>query len=480
MSAPILMWHRRDLRLTDNPAMDWAAAQGRPVIPVFLHDEVVETWGAAPRWRLGLSLAAHARRLEEVGSGLALRRGDALEALRALIRETGADTIVWNRLYVADERARDTAVKEALRGDGLTAKSFCGHVLFEPWTVKTGQGGYYRVYSPFWRAVRDRDPGTPFAPVEALQAPADWPASDALGAWDLGRAMRRGAAVVEPHAVAGELAARERMVAFMENRVGAYAEARDMLAEEGTSGLSENLTYGEISVRACWAAGRMKLDEGAAGAETFLKELVWRDFAHHLAYHTPQIVAENWRPEWDRFPWRDDSADAETWRRGRTGVAVVDAAMRQMWVTGTMHNRARMLVASYLTKHLMTHWRLGCDHFADCLIDWDPASNAMGWQWTAGSGPDASPFFRIFNPDTQAEKFDPKGRYRRRWVAELAGARPQDRASNAPDGAVAYFDAIPLSWGMSPEDPYPAEPIVGLKEGRERALEAYAAREAAE
>ena len=479
-NAPILLWHRRDLRLTDNPALHWAADQGRPVIPVFLLDEVVEGWGAAPRWRLGLSLAAHARRLGEAGSKLVLRRGPALQALRDLAAETGADTVVWNRLYVADERARDTEVKAALRDDGLSVESFHGHVLFEPWTVQTGSGGFYRVYSPFWRAVRDRELDAPHGPVERLAAPAAWPDGDALDDWALGRDMRRGAAVVEPHATVGELSARDRLVAFIEERVADYAEARDRLDRNGTSGLSENLTYGEISARECWFAGWRAHEDGKAGAETFLKELVWRDFAHHLAYHTPRLTTENWRPEWDAFPWRDDNPESETWRRARTGVEVVDAAMREMYVSGTMHNRARMLVASYLTKHLMTHWKVGCDWFADCLIDWDPASNAMGWQWTAGSGPDAAPFFRIFNPETQAEKFDPRGEYRRRWVAELSDAAPRDRASNAPADAQAWFDAIPRAWGQSPEQPYPDQPIVGLKAGRERALAAYGQRDAAE
>ena len=477
MTAPILLWHRRDLRLTDNPAMRWACETGRPVIPVFVLDEVVEGWGAAPRWRIGQSLAAHARRLEEAGSALILRRGPALEALRALIRDTGADTVVWNRLYVADERARDTAVKAALKEDGIDARSCDGHVLFEPWTVETGTGGFYRVYTPFWKAVRDRDLSEPHGPVTELAAPSEWPASDALADWDLGAAMNRGGAVLERYARVGELEARARLSEFVEARVDGYAEARDMLAERGTSGLSENLTYGEISARECWFAGQRAQAEGRAGAETFLKEIVWRDFAHHLAFHTPRLTRSNWREEWDAFPWRGDNEDAEAWRRGRTGIEAVDAGMREMYVSGTMHNRARMLVASFLTKHLMTHWRVGCDWFADCLIDWDPASNAMGWQWTAGSGPDAAPFFRVFNPDTQAEKFDPKGRYRRRWVAELTPSRDPSRA-NVPDDALAYFEAVPRSWGLAPSDPYP-DPIVDLKAGRERALAAYKARDAA-
>ncbi|MBM2577974.1 deoxyribodipyrimidine photo-lyase [Jannaschia sp. Os4] len=479
MTAPILLWQRRDLRLTDNPAMAWAAAQGRPVIPVYVLDECMAGWGAAPSWRMGRSLEVHAKRMEEIGSRLILRRGDALPTLRALIEETGADTVVWNRLYVADEKARDEGVKAALKEDGIEAKSFHGHTLFEPWEVESKTGGFYKVFTPFWRAVRDRDLDAPLAPVEALEAPSAWPASDDLTGWKLAARMVRGAEVVERYARIGELEARARLVEFCDGPVADYADARDMLADEGTSGLSENLTYGEISARECWFAGWRAHEEGKAGAETFVKELVWRDFAHHLAYHTPRLTSDNWKEEWDAFPWRGDNEDAEAWRRGRTGIEVVDAAMRQLYASGTMHNRARMLVASLLTKHMMTHWKVGLDWFADCLIDWDPASNAMGWQWTAGSGPDAAPFFRVFNPDTQAEKFDPEGRYRRRWVAELSGAPRESRASNAPDDALAFFEAIPRSWGLSPSDRYP-DPVVDLKAGRERALEAYSARAAAE
>ncbi|MEM8851193.1 MAG: deoxyribodipyrimidine photo-lyase, partial [Pseudomonadota bacterium] len=247
MSKPILLWLRRDLRLSDNPALTWAVQQGRPVIPVWIHDQVVETWGAAPKWRMGLGLAHFAERREEIGSRLILRRGKALEALRALVDETGADTVVWNRLYVADERARDTEVKEALRDGGLTARSCHAHVLFEPWTVETGSGGFYKVYTPFWKAVRDRNVDAPLRAPGALEAPAEWPGSDTLADWEMGRAMRRGADVVAAHVHVGEKAAQSRLGAFMANGVEGYADARDMLAEDGTSGLSENLTYGEIS-----------------------------------------------------------------------------------------------------------------------------------------------------------------------------------------------------------------------------------------
>ncbi|WP_299815459.1 deoxyribodipyrimidine photo-lyase [uncultured Jannaschia sp.] len=457
---PILLWLRRDLRLTDNPALSEAAETGRPVVPVFILDEVVETWGAAPSWRIGLGLEAMAGRLEGIGARLILRRGRALDVLRALVEETGAETVCWNRLYVADERERDTGVKAALEADGVEARSHHAHVLFEPWTVETKTGGFYKVYTPYWKNVRDRALERPLAPVEALTAPENWPASDDLSDWGLGAGMDRGAAVVAGHVHVGELAARDRLVTFVEQKLDRYVAGRDDLAVDGASGLSENLTYGEISARECWFAGQKALHEGEGQAETFLQELAWRDFAHHLAFHTPRLTKSNWRSEFDAFPWDRESERAEAWRRGVTGVEVVDAAMRELYVTGRMHNRARMIAGSYLTKHLMTHWRLGCDWFADTLIDWDPASNALGWQWVAGSGPDASPFFRIFNPDTQARKFDRRRRYRDHWLKD------DD-----------FYAAIPRRWNMSADDTYPDAPIVGLAEGRTRALEAYRTRD---
>jgi deoxyribodipyrimidine photo-lyase len=277
------------------------------------------------------------------------------------------------------------------------------------------------------------------------------------------RAMRRGAEVVAPHLVVGEEAARARLDAFLDGPVERYARARDRLAQEGTSGLSENLTYGEIGPRTCWHAGHAALDAGR-GDESWLKEIVWREFAYHLLHHFPAMPEATWRPEYRDFPWRQDNADAEAWRRGRTGVRVVDAAMRELYATGRMHNRGRLVTASYLTKHLMTHWRVGHDWFADCLIDWDVANNALNWQWVAGSGPDASPFFRVFNPKTQGEKFDPDRAYRRRWIAE--------GQKTPPDTALSFFEAVPRAWRLSPGDPYPA-PVATAAAGRERALSAF-------
>ena len=462
--SPILWWVRRDLRLTDNPGLLAAAATGRPIVPVFLDDEGVTALGAAPRWRLGQGVAAFAEALERAGSRLVLRQGPALQALERLVAEIGATAVWWGRLYDPVSKARDTRVKAALKAAGVDAHSFAGHLLHEPWEVETGQGGFYKVYTPFWRAVAPRSVDAPAPAPERLVAPANWPASDRLEDWDLGRAMGRGAGVVAGHACVGEEAARGRLGAFIAHRIAAYAGDRDRPDRDGTSGLSENLSLGEISPRTVWHAGLRAREEGAAGAETFLKELVWREFSYHLIHHTPEIVERSWRTEWEGFPWRGDHDGVLRWKQGRTGVALVDAAMREMYVTGRMHNRGRMIVASYLTKHMLTHWKIGMDWFADCLIDWDPAANAMGWQWAAGSGPDATPYFRIFNPDTQAEKFDPDARYRRRFVAELSH-------SPGPE-ALAFFKAAPRSWGLSPDQPYPG-PLVGLKEGREQALAMY-------
>ena len=466
-AQPLILWFRRDLRLDDHPMLAAAIATGRPLIPVFILDPETEALGAAPKWRLGLGIAAFVEALAGVGSRLVLRRGDALEVLTKLIAETGAAGVMWSRLYDPASKARDTAVKAALKARGLLAESHGGHLLHEPWQVQTGQGGFYRVYTPYWRAVRDRAVAAPVAAPSRLAAPDAWPLSDFLGDWQMGRAMQRGSVVVARHVRVGAEAAMQRLQEFLAGPVDGYVAARDLPAEPGTSGLSENLTYGEIGIRRVWHAGWAAMQRGSAGAETFLKELVWREFSYHLIHHSPHIVSANWKPDWDSFPWQGDGPQAEAWRRGMTGEPFVDAAMRQMYVTGTIHNRVRMIVASYLTKHLMTDWKVGLAWFAECLTDWDPAANAMGWQWAAGSGPDAAPYFRIFNPATQVEKFDPKSIYRRRYIAELS-------RTPGPE-AMAFYEAAPRAWRLDPARPYP-KPLVDLAEGRARALAAYAGR----
>lgn len=468
--APVIWWVRKDLRLSDNPALSEALAVGGPVIPVFVLDEVFETYGAAPLWRFGLGVEKLAEALEARGARLILRRGKAADVLAELVEETGAQAVRWTRAYDPDQVERDKAVKAWLQDLNVDAKSVAGHLLFEPWSVETKDGGFYRVYTPFWRSVKDRDVRALEAAPGKVPGPAAWPRSDALSDWSLEARMRRGASVVAAHVCVGEDAARDRLDAFIENKVATYKADRDLPAADATSKLSENLAWGEISPAALWHAGMRALEDGVGDAEHFLKEVVWREFAYHLVWHTPHITTGNWRDGWDAFPWQDDERVKEIrdWKRGVTGVRFVDAAMREMYVTGHMHNRSRMIVASYLTKHLMTHWKVGLKWFEDCLIDWDPASNAMGWQWSAGSGPDATPYFRVFNPETQLEKFDKNGDYAARWIAE--------GMSNPSETALSYFDAVPESWALSPDDAYP-EPIVGMSEGRARALKAYENRE---
>ncbi len=468
-TKPTILWLRRDLRLSDNPALIAACARGGPVIPVFIHDDSVDGLGAAPKWRLGLSLQVLSDALQQKGSQLILRSGRALDVLQELVAETGAGAVIWSRLYDPASIARDSEIKERLTDKGLTAQSVNGHLLFEPWTVETKTGGFYRVYTPLCNAVKDRDVPAPEATPGTIPPPGIWPVSEGLADWALGAGMRRGAAVVAGWQRPGEACAQDRLAWFTGDGIDTYGTARNMVAVDGTSGMSDYLALGEISPRQCWHAGLSARYRGAKGAEKWLKELVWREFAYHLMYHTPHMLTNNWREGWDAFPWKTDegSADVLAWKQGRTGERFVDAAMREMYVTGRMHNRARMIVASYLTKHLMVHWRIGQKWFEECLTDWDPASNAMGWQWTAGSGPDASPYFRIFNPETQLEKFDPDGDYVARWIAEGA-ARPSPTA-------LAYFDAVPKSWKISAQDAYP-QPRVELSVGRKRALAAYEAR----
>lgn len=463
-TTPIIYWLRRDFRLSDHPGLTAAVLSGRPVIPVFIYDELVESYGAAPKWRLGLAVEHFAKTLLKMGSKLIFRRGRALNVLRDLAGETGAGAVYWTRAYDPAAIKRDTHVKTGLKADGLEAKSHPGHLLFEPWKIETKTGGYYKVFTPMWRAVRDIDLAQELPSITHLLAPLNWPRSDDIDAWQMGLGMGRGVRIVANYVCVGENAANERLATFIRNKVKNYKTARDLLAIDGTSRLSENLTYGEISPRVCWHAAWKTLYDGVSDAEVFLKELVWREFAYHLAYHTPRIVSENWKGEWNNFPWKVDEVYALPWKQGRTGIQLVDAAMREMYVTGTMHNRGRMIVASYLTKHMMTHWKVGQNWFEDCLIDWDPASNAMGWQWAAGSGPDAAPFFRVFNPNTQAEKFDKDRNYRAKYLTECF--------SNSEATAGQYFEAIPQIWKLSANDSYPA-PIVELSVGRHLALEAY-------
>lgn len=465
-ARPILLWFRRDLRLSDHPALHEAAATGRPVIPVFLRDEGVEALGAAPMMRIGMAAAALAAALEGLGSRLTFQAGPAAEALGRLVEETGAGAVWLTQPHDPASRETDRSVAAALK-DRAELRAFPGQLLHDPDALRTGTGNPFRVYAPFLKALLRTDPGEPLPAPSRLAAPERWPASDRLEDWRLDAPMNRGAAVVGSWQRPGEAGARERLDRFVAERIEGYAVARDFPGQDGSSRLSENLTVGEIGPRTIWALGREAQARGATGAERFLGEVAWRDFCYHLVWHEPRITTEHWKPGFTEFPWAAGGPLAEAWTQGRTGVPFVDAGMREMWVTGRMNNRARMIAASVLTKQMLTDWRVGQAVFADCLTDWDPANNAVNWQWVAGSGPDASPFFRIYNPASQSERFDPEAAYARAWIAEGQAA--------APATALSFFEAVPRSWGLDPGAPYP-QAVIDHPRAREAALAAFRSR----
>jgi deoxyribodipyrimidine photo-lyase len=457
--APILLWFRRDLRLTDHPALAAAIATGRPVIPVFILGPEVADLGAAPKWRLGKGLEVFARSLPSLGSRLILRRGDPADVFTSLIAETGAVAVHWMRSYDPAQAARDEGLAEYLSSQGIAARSFKGALLAEPQQVATKTGGFYRVFTPFWRTLSQIGKGETLPKPTRIAAPKTWPASDHLGDWRLGREMNRCASVVEQFCTAGEDAAWDQLDQFLKSGLPQYAIGRDLPHAAFTSALSENLALGEISARAVWNHVSTYAAIHGLDPTAYLRQLAWRDFAWHLFWHTPHIAVDNWAPRWQAFPWRADNEYATAWKRGITGEPLVDAGIRQLHITGRMHNRVRMIAASYLTKHLLTHWSVGQKFFADHLTDWDPASNALGWQWVAGSGPDSAPYFRVFNPALQAQKFDPKGSYRNRYLGNGKTAQ-------------LFYDAIPRHWQMQASDAAP-KPIIDLAAGRARALAAY-------
>ncbi|ANJ25879.1 cryptochrome/photolyase family protein [Agromyces aureus] len=460
MPAPTIVWFRDDLRVGDHPALSAAAERGAPVVCVYVLDEEspgVRPLGGAARWWLHGSLEALRRGLEALGTTLVLRRGAADRVIRSLVEETGADAVFWNRRYGGPERDLDTELKTALAEDGLDVKSFAGNLLFEPWTIRTGQGTPYSVFTPYWRACLSApEPRHPLAVPDVLEAHVPDVASDELATWRLLPTRPDWAAGLREMWTPGRAAAHDRLEEFLDERLADYDDDRDRPSIDATSRLSPHLRWGEISPFEVWHAVRERRSTGGAGGgaggrgETtgrarFLAELGWREFAWHVLFHAPDLATRNWRPEFDAFPWpRLHPAALRAWEEGRTGVPIVDAGMRELWHTGSMHNRVRMVTASFLTKNLLIDWRIGEQWFWDTLVDADAASNPFNWQWVAGSGADAAPYFRVFNPLLQAKKFDPDGAYVHRWVPEVD------------------------------TEEYP-EPIVDLGESRAAALAGYAA-----
>ena len=464
-----IVWFRRDLRLADNPALHAALQAHDRVLPVYIYAPDEEgAWapGAAGRWWLHHSLSALQVDLHARHGELHLRAGDSLATLRALVDASDAKAVYWNRLYDPLIIERDKAVKAALIERGVEAHSCNAALWREPWQVATKQGDPYKVFTPFWRTLRAQ-----LKVQTPLEVPTPLSCATASGGTVL-EALKllptiEWAGGLEEAWTPGEAGAHEALELFGDDALGDYARARDIPARHGTSQLSPHLHFGEISPRQIQWTLHERFGRANASRkpdlEPYLRELGWREFSHHLLYHFPQTPTENFNSRFENFEWaRKNPAMLKRWQRGCTGIPLVDAGMRQLWHTGWMHNRVRMVVASFLTKNLRQHWHHGERWFWNTLVDADLGNNSLGWQWVAGCGADAAPYFRVFNPVTQSKKFDPEGTYLRRWIPELAEVDKKQ---------------IHEPWqheGLLEKTGYPA-PMVDLGESRKEALEAYKA-----
>ncbi|MFT5482144.1 MAG: deoxyribodipyrimidine photo-lyase [Halieaceae bacterium] len=475
MNNPIIFWHRQDLRLDDLPGLNAATATGRPIIPCYiLDDEAAGEWrpGAASRWWLHHSLVSLTTELSQRGATLVLRRGDAIAVLERLLQETGAEDIYFTRMYEPWAADLERRVHQHFAAKGINVKRYGGALLHEPEAIANLSGKPYKVFTPFWRSCRAR--AEPALPQPQAATAVWWQEtiiSENLDDWQLCPRAPDWAAQWQHMWSPGATGAREKLQTFLLEGVNNYSEGRNHPALKCTARLSAHLHYGEISPREIWhqaryAAGSNPGTEGEV--DKFLSEMGWREFSHHLLHHFPEIPEQAFKVPFRQFPWLADQEKLLAWQTGQTGYPMVDAGMRELWHTGFMHNRVRMIVASFLTKHLLIHWREGARWFWDTLLDADLANNSSGWQWVAGSGADASPYFRIFNPILQGEKFDAHGDYIREWVPEL-GKLP-DRYLNCPwEAPTAALQQAGITLGGN----YP-HPIVDHKAARESALAALA------
>lgn len=476
MSDPIqVVWFRQDLRLTDHRALRAAIATGAPVLPVYiLDDQTPGSWpiASASRWWLHHSLEELTRTLADAGAPLILRRGTFAAELVKLVKETKASAVFCSRSYEPWAVALEKELKPKLEAAGAELKRYPGSLLREPEHLRTKTGGPFKVYTPFWNALSGgEDPAKPQPAPTQITPPSAIPKSDTLASWKLLPTRPDWAGGMRESWQPGEAGATLRLEAFLNDTVSGYADSRNRPDKFGTSRLSPHLHFGEISPNRVWHAvlHHARGSSLGKGAEIYLKELVWREFSHHLLFHFSDLPDKPFRPEFAAYPWKYQKAKLTAWQRGCTGFPIVDAGMRELWHTGWMHNRVRMIVASFLIKHLLISWQQGEAWFWETLVDADLANNAASWQWVAGSGADAAPYFRIFNPMKQGATFDPDGRYVRRWVPELAGLPNADLHAPWQAAAATLAEA-----GVTLGKTYP-HPIVQHEEARKAALAGYAA-----
>ena len=466
MSVKTIWWIRRDMRLDDNPTLQ-RALRSDALLPVYVHapdEEAPWPLGGAQKWWLARSLASHARALSQVGSRLVILEGDAAKTLTDLARKLGATEVVWSRRFEPTALAQESRVEGALDSAGIAWSSYLANHLFDPEEIATQTGNPYQVYTPFSRNLRAR--GTPAQPkpTPASLPPADGaPKGVSIESLDL-EPKRDWAKRFPEFWTPGEQGAQANLKRFNDAALAAYPTGRDEPSTVGTSLLSPHLAFGEVGIRRVWHTAAAPKVSPAASTDKFHAELLWREFATHVLVHFKHTDLKPLRPEFARFPWRKDAAALKAWQRGQTGYPLVDAGMRQLWTTGWMHNRVRMVVASFLVKHLLLPWQDGARWFWDTLVDADLANNSLGWQWAGGCGADAAPYFRIFNPTSQAEKFDADATYIKRWVPELARVPAKF--------ALEPWEAPPLALaaaGVTLGETYP-NPIVEHGMARERAL----------
>jgi deoxyribodipyrimidine photo-lyase len=479
-ARPALLWFRDDLRLSDNPALRAAIDHG-PLICLYILDTSPDRrpLGGAARWWLSRSLTALAEAIAAKGAELLILRGDPSKLLPRIVREADVGYVAWNRRYDAAAIELDTSLKATLTDSSIEVESFNANLLNEPWQVTTKADGPFKVFTPYWRAVRER--GEPSAPLPTPRQlnKARLPATLrqqtlAISDLELEPTAPDWAGGLREAWTPGEDGARERLGTFLDETIDGYREARDLPDRLSTSRLSPHLRFGEISPRQIWHATKAALEAGdtpgsAADVEKFFSEIGWREFSYHLLFHNPGLASVNYDRRFDAMSWEKDEAGLKAWQKGLTGYPIVDAGLRELWQTGWMHNRVRMITASFLIKHLLTDWRVGEAWFWDTLVDADPANNPASWQWVAGSGADAAPYFRVFNPVTQGEKFDPEGAYVRRFIPELAEL--DDKFIHRPWEAPA---SMLKQAGIALGRDYP-KPVIALDFGRKRALDAFAA-----